>query len=195
MIIPEQIGSPIKKARALKPFCSARGISLSECGSVAHLVERPTHATRSAQQLESASYLCKPSSPRFLGFPLSVLAPDIPQSEIAAAHSYDQAKFWAKNWEKFWTKFSGHFRASCAGQKATKISPQISLSLSLHVLSRLLWLKSQNSISASFWAWGAQQFEDLLALLCVFPSFPKDLSIMKEIPESETQAKALGDTG
>ena len=35
--------------------------------------------------------------------------------------------------------------------RPTKISPQIPPNLSLHVLSRLLWLKSQNFISASFW--------------------------------------------
>ena len=83
------------------------------------------------------------------------VTPDIPQSEIVATNFYDRAKFWAKNWAKnwakFWTKFSCFIR--CA-ERPTKISPQIPPNLSLHVLSRLLGLKSQNFISASFWGLG-----------------------------------------
>ena len=42
----------------------------------------------------------------------------------------------------------------CCAERPTKTSPQIPPSLSLNVLSRLLWLKSQNFISASFWGGG-----------------------------------------
>ena len=57
------------------------------------------------------------------------VAPDIPQSEIAATNLYDQAKFraknWAKNWTKFWTNFSGHLRASCTVQNdSSKFLPK-----------------------------------------------------------------------
>ena len=52
--------------------------------------------------------------------------------------------------EFFWA-FSCFMR--CA-ERPTKISPQTPPNLSLHVLSRLLWLKSQNFISASFWGLG-----------------------------------------
>ena len=81
-----------------------------------------------------------------------LLTPDIPQSEIAATNFYDGPKFWAKsrakNGVKFWRTFSGHLRASCAVQNdPPKCLPKF-LPIYHHVLSRLLWLKSQNYISA-----------------------------------------------
>ena len=42
----------------------------------------------------------------------------------------------------------------CCAERPTKMSPQIPPNLLLHVLSRLLWLKSQNFIFASFWGLG-----------------------------------------
>ena len=92
-------------------------------------------------------------------FEARFFTPDIPQSEIVATNFYDWAKSWAKSWAKklgeisdeiFWT-FSRFIRRA---ERPTKISPQIPPSLSLHVLSRLLGLKSQNFISASFWGLG-----------------------------------------
>ena len=42
----------------------------------------------------------------------------------------------------------------CCAERPTEISPKLPPNLSLRVLSRLLWLKSQNFISASFWGLG-----------------------------------------
>ena len=74
-----------------------------------------------------------------------------------------RVEVWAKNWAKNWQ----NFRASFAVQKhPTKISPQTPPNLSLHVLSRLLWMKSQNFISASFWGGGGpKKWEQSLALV------------------------------
>ena len=46
-------------------------------------------------------------------------------------------------------------------ERPTKLSPQIPPNLSLHVLSRLLWLKSQNFISASLWGLGCPTFFEI----------------------------------
>ena len=47
--------------------------------------------------------------------------------------------------------FSAFSCFMCCAERPTQIPPN----LSLHVLSRFLWLKSQNFISASFWGFGA----------------------------------------
>ena len=74
--------------------------------------------------LQFACYLGKvqggPHKTKRISYPAKEVAPDIPQSGIAATHFFDWAKFWAKNWAKDWAKFwtiiSGHFRASLAVQ-------------------------------------------------------------------------------
>ena len=58
---------------------------------------------------------------------------------------------------KLLDEICGHFRASFAVQNdPAKFSPNPSQSITPCILSRLLWLKSQNFISASFWCLGRQ---------------------------------------
>ena len=52
------------------------------------------------------------------------LAPDFPQSEIAATNIYDSggtSEVWAENSAKNWAKFSAHIRASLAVQNDPQI--------------------------------------------------------------------------
>ena len=83
----------------------------------------------------------------------------------------------------------------CCAERPTKISPQIPPNLSLHVLSRLLWLKSQNFISASFWGLGRPILTSyknskvlIIAIMSFFArsswkksSFPEDLRVGKPL--------------
>ena len=59
-----------------------------------------------------------------------------------------------KNGRNFGRIFLAFSCFMCCAERITKISSQIPPNLSLHVLSRLMWLKSQNFISASFWGLG-----------------------------------------